>query len=60
MSPKKSASEKIGKIRLIVCDMDGTLLDSKKRIPERTLETIRGARRKGVVTTICSGRVQVA
>jgi Cof subfamily protein (haloacid dehalogenase superfamily) len=46
-----------GKIRLIVCDMDGTLLDSGKRISDRTLETLREARRKGVATTICSGRI---
>lgn len=46
-----------GKIRLIVCDMDGTLLDSGKRISERTLNTIQEARRRGVPTTICSGRI---
>jgi Cof subfamily protein (haloacid dehalogenase superfamily) len=51
---RKSSSSQI---RLIVCDMDGTLLDSEKRISGRTLETIREARRKGVVTTICSGRL---
>jgi Cof subfamily protein (haloacid dehalogenase superfamily) len=37
--------------------MDGTLLDSGKRISDRTLETIREARHKGVSTTICSGRI---
>ncbi|MDR3265016.1 MAG: HAD hydrolase family protein, partial [Synergistaceae bacterium] len=45
------------KIRLVVCDMDGTLLDSEKRISERSMETIRAARREGVSTTICSGRL---
>jgi Cof subfamily protein (haloacid dehalogenase superfamily) len=44
-------------IRLIVCDMDGTLLGSGKEISERNLEAIREARRKGVATTICSGRI---
>lgn len=45
------------KIRLVVCDMDGTLLDSKKGLSPATLEAIRAARQKGILTTICSGRV---
>jgi Cof subfamily protein (haloacid dehalogenase superfamily) len=45
------------KIRLVVCDLDGTLLNGRKEISERNLEAIREARRKGVVTTICSGRL---
>jgi Cof subfamily protein (haloacid dehalogenase superfamily) len=60
MNPKNRRVGDAGrKIRLIVCDMDGTLLNSGKRISERTLETIREARRKGVATTICSGRMHL-
>ena len=44
-------------IRVIVCDLDGTLLNSGKRISEKNLKAIKAARAKGVFTTICSGRV---
>jgi Cof subfamily protein (haloacid dehalogenase superfamily) len=45
------------KIRLIVCDLDGTLLDSEKRISAANLLAIKLARERGVFVTICSGRV---
>lgn len=45
------------KIRLVVCDMDGTLLGGNKNLSDRNLEAIRAARRAGVAVTICSGRV---
>ncbi|MDR2175994.1 MAG: Cof-type HAD-IIB family hydrolase [Synergistaceae bacterium] len=57
MVKRTGNAENAAKIRMIVCDMDGTLLDSERRISERTLDTILEARRKGVVTTICSGRI---
>lgn len=44
-------------IKLIVCDMDGTLLDSRKQISRVSLATMEKAREKGIFTTICSGRV---
>ncbi|MDR1874873.1 MAG: Cof-type HAD-IIB family hydrolase [Synergistaceae bacterium] len=44
-------------IRLVVCDMDGTLLDDEKKISERSMEAIREARKEGILTTICSGRL---
>ncbi|MDR1730922.1 MAG: Cof-type HAD-IIB family hydrolase [Synergistaceae bacterium] len=44
-------------IRLVVCDMDGTLLDSGKKISEPAMEAIRLGRRQGIATTICSGRL---
>lgn len=44
-------------IKLIVCDMDGTLLDSRKQISRVSLATLEKAREKGIFTTICSGRV---
>lgn len=44
-------------IKLIVCDMDGTLLDSRKQISRVSMATLEKAREKGIFTTICSGRV---
>lgn len=44
-------------IKLIVCDMDGTLLDSRKQISRVSLAALEKAREKGIITTICSGRV---
>ena len=45
------------KIRLVVCDMDGTLLGGDKGLSDRSVETVRLARRAGVDVTVCSGRV---
>jgi Cof subfamily protein (haloacid dehalogenase superfamily) len=44
-------------VRLIVCDLDGTLLDSRKQISSENLAALREARAKGVFVTLCSGRV---
>jgi Cof subfamily protein (haloacid dehalogenase superfamily) len=44
-------------IRLIVCDLDGTLLDSRKTISPENLAALRAAQEKGIFVTICSGRV---
>jgi Cof subfamily protein (haloacid dehalogenase superfamily) len=44
-------------IRLIVCDLDGTLLNSQKLISPENLAAVREARRRGIFVTICSGRV---
>ncbi|GHV38804.1 haloacid dehalogenase [Synergistales bacterium] len=50
--------EAVGKkIRLIVCDLDGTLLNSQKEISQGSLEAIEEAGKMGVNVTICSGRV---
>lgn len=43
-------------IKLIVCDLDGTLLNSDKQISRANLQVIDRAREKGIFTTICSGR----
>lgn len=54
----KEALYELGqRIRLIVCDLDGTLLDSCKQISRASLAAIEKAREKGVFVTICSGRV---
>ena len=43
-------------IKLLVMDLDGTLLPHNSTISERTIAAIRAARERGVVTTISSGR----
>ncbi|MEV4341841.1 Cof-type HAD-IIB family hydrolase [Streptomyces sp. NPDC049590] len=43
-------------IRLIVTDMDGTLLDDAKRIPDGLWPVLAGLRRRGVVFSPASGR----
>lgn len=42
--------------KLIALDMDGTLLNEKKLITERTKNTIREAREKGVTVVLSTGR----
>jgi Cof subfamily protein (haloacid dehalogenase superfamily) len=44
------------KYRLIAADMDGTLLDSRGRITDKTIAAIRRVSEKGVLFTICTGR----
>ena len=41
---------------LIAFDMDGTLLDTKKRVLPSTLEAIRAATNAGKVVAIATGR----
>ena len=43
-------------IKLIACDMDGTLLDSQKRLPPELPEVIAQLREKGVIFCVASGR----
>ena len=43
-------------IRLVACDLDGTLLDEKGRLPEGTFAMIRRLREKGVAFAAASGR----
>ena len=43
-------------IKLLVMDLDGTLLPHGGAISTRTIDAIRAARERGVVTTISSGR----
>jgi Cof subfamily protein (haloacid dehalogenase superfamily) len=44
-------------VRLLVCDLDGTLLNSRKLISAENLAAVRAAQAKGVFVSICSGRV---
>ena len=43
-------------IKLIVCDLDGTLIGQELRFSPRLLETIKRARHKGIAVTIATGR----
>lgn len=43
-------------IKLLALDLDGTLLDSRGRIPDANREAIRAAESAGVLVTIASGR----
>ena len=47
-------------IKLIACDMDGTLLDSRKRLPKNFLETVLKLKEKGVLFAVASGRQYAA
>src|SRR5690606_37040063 len=49
--------KRMAPIRLVVLDIDGTLLDDDKRIPAANLEALRKARQAGVHVAIASGRM---
>ncbi len=44
------------KYKLVAVDMDGTLLNSDKRITDKTIRTIKMATEKGIIVAICTGR----
>ena len=43
-------------IKLIAIDMDGTLLDSQKEIPEENIKAIQEAAEAGIKIVLCTGR----
>lgn len=43
-------------IKLIVCDIDGTLTDHESRIPRNNILALRAARNSGIRIALCSGR----
>lgn len=43
-------------VRLIAIDIDGTLLDSKGRVPDRNLQALAAAAERGVEVAIATGR----
>ena len=45
-------------LRLIVCDMDGTLLKGEKSIPAKNRQAMRQARERGIDFSVCTGRIQ--
>lgn len=42
--------------RLVALDLDGTLLDSRKEVPEENIRAVRAAADGGTTVVICSGR----
>jgi Cof subfamily protein (haloacid dehalogenase superfamily) len=44
-------------IKLIASDLDGTLLDSTGKLPDRNIRAVKSAAAKGVVFAICTGRM---
>jgi Cof subfamily protein (haloacid dehalogenase superfamily) len=54
----EEALRKAGRaVRLIVCDLDGTLLNNRKAISQENLAALREAQAKGIRVSLCSGRV---
>lgn len=47
-------------IKLIACDMDGTLLDSQKRLPQGLLPALRELKARGTMFAVASGRQYAA
>lgn len=45
-------------IKLIAIDMDGTLLDGNKQLPERNIRAIQRVLDKGIKVVLCTGRPQ--
>lgn len=43
-------------IKLLAVDMDGTCLDGRSRMTDRTLETLRKAAKEGITVVPCTGR----
>jgi Cof subfamily protein (haloacid dehalogenase superfamily) len=53
-----AAAREIGRrIKLVVCDLDGTLLNARHQISAGDLAAIRLANEKGIFVTVCSGRI---
>ena len=46
-----------GRYRLIVADVDGTLLDSRHRLPERVAAAVRTTQRRGLAFALATGKM---
>ena len=44
-------------IKLIVLDLDGTLLDDQKHVPSANIDAVRAAHAAGIHVALCSGRM---
>ena len=55
-SPNMSESENPQQFRLVVFDLDGTLVDESLRMKAEDLDCIRELRRRGVAITLATGR----
>lgn len=47
-------------IKMVVCDLDGTLLYNSGKVSERTKKAIQALRKSGVLFGVCSGRSAIA
>lgn len=47
-------------IRLIVTDLDDTLLDGRGKLPQRNIDALQKARERGAIVTIATGRMTSA
>lgn len=56
MSAARAIRKEHDMIKLIACDMDGTLLDSAKRLPAELPEVIAKLKEKDVLFCVASGR----
>ena len=57
MMPRVAVNQSGAPIKLLVMDLDGTLLPHDGEISLRTIAAIRAARDRGVHTTISSGQI---
>ena len=46
-------------IKLLAIDMDGTCLDQRSRMTDRTLDVLRKAAKAGITVVPCTGRNRV-
>lgn len=46
-----------GSFKMLILDLDGTVLDNQKNIPEKNLKAIQKLGETGVIVAICSGRI---
>jgi HAD superfamily hydrolase (TIGR01484 family) len=56
MSEAQQAVKKYSTIRLVVCDLDGTLLDPERHIPQEAVDAIGALRERGIGFAFISGR----
>lgn len=47
---------KLENIKIILCDIDGTLLNSEKKVTPKTIEAIKKVREKGILFGLATGR----
>ena len=57
MKDKILIREQCRNVRLVVCDLDGTLLKDDKTLSLHTLEALRRARERGIFVTFCTASV---
>lgn len=57
MMPARSVELADGVLRLVVCDLDGTLLEADGSISERTRSAVAGVRNAGIRVAVATGRV---